>query len=84
MSGKVSMTIMVVINCIILLCFYVITLYLADVLKRRTAKKRAEFVAKKEKEAQDQQAQEFSDVQEFKQKIKQKQKKNYPSTKRKK
>lgn len=78
---------LIVINCVVLLAFYFITLGISQALKNRTAQKRAEFVANKEKEAQKLQAEEFTKKEEEEkapQKIIQKQKKNYPSTKRKK
>lgn len=85
MANKTSMAVMILVNCVVILCFFVITLYVADVIKRKTQEKRAKFVAEKEKQAAQENANLFKEKEEEKQQKKwQKQKKNYPSTKKKK
>ena len=86
------MPVLIVINCLVLIAIYVITLYVDYLIKQKTAKKREEFVKQKEDEAIKARQESFEEKQE-QEEDKQEQpqvkkitkiKKNYPKNKRKK
>ncbi len=90
LSGKVSMFVMVVIDCVLLLAMFFITLALSQKRLEVIRRKREAFVADKEKHAQEQGAKEFEEKQQIKEAQKErvktikKQDRNYPAKRSKK